>query len=268
MKNKISLLTIIVILFTIIIPGYTFAGEEIKVKINDELITFDTALNTENGRILVPVDFFEKLGAEINWDTDANKVFIDDKYTTIELVINKKTAYVNRKYDFSGIPEEVELDSTPKIINDTIVVPLRFVAESLGLKVDWDNKSRTAIVHSVGDIIPVETPASYTVENPENIRDDNELHNWYEKNRKIEGIYFKVTDSGTYVLVSAGEKPTGGYSIKIESATMVSPGCLYITAKVISPSPDMIVTQALTYPSVLLKFETKEIEKVLGDIPA
>lgn len=62
------------------------------------------------------------------------------------------------------------------------------------------------------------------------------------------------TDEDIYLLVSSGEKPTGGYHIALESVRLEN-SRLEITVSESSPGKDEIVTQALTYPRLLLKLE-------------
>jgi len=63
-----------------------------------------------------------------------------------------------------------------------------------------------------------------------------------------------VVESGgaTYVLLSAGEKPTGGYSIEVQNVTE-SAGRIQIHAKVNEPAAGMSVIQMITYPTVIIK---------------
>lgn len=56
----------------------------------------------------------------------------------IVLQINNKTAYVDDK--------PVELDVAPKIENNRTLVPLRFVAENLGCKVEWNQNTKTITI--------------------------------------------------------------------------------------------------------------------------
>ena len=65
-----------------------------------------------------------------------------------------------------------------------------------------------------------------------------------------------------YVLTSDGEKPTGGYSLEIKSITKTEPNSAYIYAVLNSPGKDDIVTQALTYPSVIVRFAKGDIQQV------
>ncbi|WP_189576621.1 protease complex subunit PrcB family protein [Marinobacter zhanjiangensis] len=53
------------------------------------------------------------------------------------------------------------------------------------------------------------------------------------------------------LLVAAGRKPTGGYGVVLEDSRL-NDGELRISVEVRSPSPDQMVTQALTSPCALL----------------
>ena len=90
----------------------------------------------EAGRTLVPFRFIgESLGAAIDFTLHPQTRLVDTvsyalENDTIILTIGSKTAQVN------GQP--VPLDVAPKIIQGTTVVPLRFIAENLGCKVEWE----------------------------------------------------------------------------------------------------------------------------------
>jgi hypothetical protein len=158
------------------------------------------------------------------------------------------------------------MDVAPFSENGIVYIPLRFAAEGLGAYVDWNGLNKSVLITTNEDpvIIPVEAPVEYKEVNPEDIPDD--LAKWVEANRKTPGIRFKNVENKTYIQICAGEKPTGGFSIKLESVTMVAPGSVYLTAQVISPPPDMMVTQALTYPYILIVIEDEEIYVVDGTI--
>lgn len=266
-KGLRLLLSLLLVGAFIMTPVRAFAVPELKVKINEEILLTEQPLILEGGRTLVPLKgVFEKLNADVRYEKELNKVFIEDKYTTVELTVGDKNALVHKKYDFSGIPMKVTLDVPPKQVGEIVYVPLRFVAESLGAIVSWDGKNFMAVVETEGDIIPVETSADYIIVHEADIQDNADLTQWYEENYQTKGIFSYKTEKDTYVLVSAGVKPTGGYGIEIESATMVNPGSLYMTVKVTKPDPDDFVTMALTYPRLLLKLENQVIEVVDGDI--
>jgi len=269
MKKRllISVALTLVLMFTAVFSAAASAKVKATVKVDGEVITLEKDLFGENGRIQVPLNgVFEKLNAKASWDEKTDKIIIEDNYTQIELVIGDKTATILRKYDFSGIPEKVNLDVAPMKINGTVYVPVRFIAESLGAKVGWESKTKTVVIDTEYDVIPVEKPAAYEVLTYEDIKDSKELTSWYDANFEKEGIYFKTVGNTTYVLVASGEKSTGGYTIEVDSATIVSPGYAYITAKVTSPAPDADVITVITYPHVLLKIVDEGIKNVDGEI--
>lgn len=95
----------------------------------------------EDGRTLVPVRaIFESMGAKVDWDGKTKTVIGKTENKIIKLVIGNKIALVNGK--------KVELDVPAKIIDGSTLVPARFVAESLGAKVDWDNNTKSVLVNS------------------------------------------------------------------------------------------------------------------------
>jgi ligand-binding sensor domain-containing protein len=95
-------------------------------------------------RTVVPIRaIVEALGGTISWDGTERKVTINFKTTAIELWIDNSQAKVN------GTMVYIDPDNhsvKPIIINDRTMLPLRFVAESLGCEVGWDNDTRTITI--------------------------------------------------------------------------------------------------------------------------
>ena len=75
--------------------------------------------------------------------------------TMIVLTINDKTAVVNG--------EAVKNDVAPLIVNFRTYTPARFVAESLGAKVVWDEKTRTVTItkDDVKIILTIDSTTAY-----------------------------------------------------------------------------------------------------------
>jgi hypothetical protein len=91
------------------------------------------------------------------------KATIRATYTsgTTEIVLNleSNTAYVNGA--------EVTIDVAPTTINSRTIVPLRFITETLGLKVDWDDETDTIEIGDDTEETTTETPATdATTETP------------------------------------------------------------------------------------------------------
>ena len=95
----------------------------------------DTSPFIISGRTFVPIRFVsESLGGTVLWDGEERKVTIILNGETIEMWIGKNYAYVNGQ---SELIDSKNPDITPFIKDDRTFVPLRFVSESLGMKVIW-----------------------------------------------------------------------------------------------------------------------------------
>jgi hypothetical protein len=93
---------------------------------------------------------------------------------------------------------------------------------------------------------------------------DNYLISWYQENYKEEGVYSFDTDEYKYILLAAGEKPTGGYSIEITSIEGTEES-IVVNGKVNVPEKDEMVITAITYPNVLVRIESDSRPVSLGD---
>lgn len=263
MKNKILYTGLIMSLMLTLIPISSYAKTDVAIKINGEAVATSIPLLMENDRILVPANgIFEKLGAEVKWDKENKKVMIEDRYTLVELNIDNRLALVHKKYDFTGIPMEVMLEVAPRIINNVVYVPLRFVTESLDSTVKWDNDNNTARIETKKDSGSI----SYSTLALSDISGNETLTKWYNDNKVTKGVHYTKVGDSLYVLVSAGVKNTGGYSVKITGVISNKPDEVYIIACVENPLSDSMVTQVITYPAELIKIDNAEIKHAGGMI--
>ncbi len=98
----------------------------------------------QNSRTLLPARFVtEPLGGFVTWDGNEKKVVCTLSDKTVEFWIDKPTAKVNG--------QEVQIDPdnpdvVPTIINDRTMVPMRFLAESLGCEVEWIAETKTVTI--------------------------------------------------------------------------------------------------------------------------
>ncbi|ASS76382.1 hypothetical protein CIG75_16425 [Tumebacillus algifaecis] len=66
------------------------------------------------------------------------------------------------------------------------------------------------------------------------------------------GFQVVHSEAATYVIVSGGERPTGGYSIEPTSVVQAN-GQIEIQVELIRPDPEMMHLQAFTYPQLILR---------------
>ncbi|HHX17662.1 MAG TPA: copper amine oxidase [Clostridium sp.] len=141
MKRFVFVVAIIVVFFSIFNIFEVYGNEDIKVSVNDTLITFDVNPVIINGRTMVAVrSIFENLDAQVKWFEETKTVLILKEDVRIYLIIDSKNAYVNEKL--------VKLDVPAAIVNGRTLVPIRFISETLGGKVSWDPGSRTVEINT------------------------------------------------------------------------------------------------------------------------
>ena len=107
------------------------AADKIWVRLNGEILGFDVAPVTENDRTLVPMRFLlEKLGGTVSWDEESRIAGVSRGQDQIYFAIDDNTAWVNG--------EAVPLDVPARQISSRTMIPLRFLSETLGYQVTWD----------------------------------------------------------------------------------------------------------------------------------
>ncbi|MBQ7718169.1 MAG: InlB B-repeat-containing protein, partial [Clostridia bacterium] len=110
-----------------------------EAKVWNESKSNDVAPIIRNDRTMLPARFVtENLGATVEWIGEEQKVLITKDDMKIEIYIDSDKAYVNG--------EEVILDSPAFIENDRTYTPVRFIAETLGVTVDWDEETQQVII--------------------------------------------------------------------------------------------------------------------------
>ena len=107
--------------------------------------TMDTAPMIFGGRTLLPIRYVsEPLGAAVSWDATLDQVTVQLGDKHIALWINNGTARVNGA-ETPIDPANPEV--TPIIIPPgRTMLPLRFIAENLGCRVEWNAELREAMV--------------------------------------------------------------------------------------------------------------------------
>jgi len=81
---------------------------------------------------------------------------------------------------------------------------------------------------------------------------------WVEDSRTMFLAQSKKVDNMLYLLVTYGEKPTGGFAVEI-GEVVVADGKIIVPVNFRKPGPDEMVTQALTYPYDLKVMEALDL---------
>ena len=113
-----------------------------------------------NNFTLVPArEVFEAMGATVEWKKDLEQVYVKYNDKLVVIPIGSTKAYVNG--------QATTMQTAAKIINNKTMIPLRFVATSLGMQVSWDTKTRVADIDtgniSSGDVVEATEETTTTV---------------------------------------------------------------------------------------------------------
>jgi len=112
---------------TIVVDGYSVQTDVPPVVID--------------GHVLVPLrGVFERFGAHVDYDAADNAAIAQRGGTTVKVVVDDPVGWVNGA--------RVALETPPREIAGRVEVPLRFVAQALGVSVDYDASSNEVVIVS------------------------------------------------------------------------------------------------------------------------
>lgn len=143
---KFPAICLFLLVCLLLIPTTAFgadASKPIKLFMNEKLLeSVDVQPRIINGTTIVPARIIaEQIGAKVSWDEATSKVTIVKDKINIQLIINNGTALINGKKE--------TLEVSPKLENNTTMLPLRFIGEELGIEFKWDGA--TSSVHMFND---------------------------------------------------------------------------------------------------------------------
>ena len=119
--------------------GRITSGDGISVSVNGIPIIFDVPPIAISGTTMLPVRLaLEPLGAKFIWNGERQTVTINARGKTIVLTINSDIAYVDDVAKTMAQPAMA--------IDGRTLIPIRFVAETLGYDVNWDGNTQTVII--------------------------------------------------------------------------------------------------------------------------
>lgn len=90
-------------------------------------------------RTLAPVRALgEALGASVSWDGKSRAVRLEKGSIRIRMVVGQAVAEING--------QSLNLETPPAIVDERSYAPVRFIGESLGYVVEWDENQRRVII--------------------------------------------------------------------------------------------------------------------------
>lgn len=161
-KKILSILFVFSIVLSLGITAFADSALTITLQIDNPYMTvngttkeIDPGIGTmpviQNSRTLLPVRaVVEEMNGEVAWNGDTREVTLTRGGNKILLTIDNTAAYLNGTAN--------TLDCAPVIMNGRTMLPIRFIAESFGFTVGWDENTRTVTLTEQG----TKTETSYS----------------------------------------------------------------------------------------------------------
>lgn len=203
------------------------------MSVNGEQREIDAGIGTApiivNDRTLVPIRaIIEAFGGTVGWNEVTQTVTLKMNSDTVELGINSVVAYHNGTASI--------LDTAPIILNNRTLLPIRYIAESFKLSVDWNGDTSTVTItgssadtnsFSVSDLPPYSGIPYVTVNNNVPFFTSDEITSisfeYYSELDYLGRCGVCVASTGTDIMPTGEResigsvKPTAWHSIKYDN---------------------------------------------------
>lgn len=182
MKRLLSLILAMTLVFSVtgMLSGFA-AARQISVMVLDEPTELTADPIEIDGTVLVPLrSLCEALECTVEWDFRTETAYVRQGENTLELREGEANAVFNS--EASPMPAPVQK------IDGLLYVPVRYLAETLGFAVTWNEAARTVEIGAPGSDLPADIGNIYRVVGvtasehdgnvPENVLDRNYATRW------------------------------------------------------------------------------------------
>jgi len=205
-----------------------------------------------NGHETAPItSIANAIGAKVDYNSRTGKVTILFNNTTIEMQVDAKVALVN------GVQKTMPVPVTGN--PGTVFVPVRFVAEALGLEATINKGGKVKIKFEGNDYPNNPQATTFSSLGSAALRfvpcpDTPYVYLGVAKNTLIN--LQGVDQDKPVLVVSRGMVNTGGHDIKVKETKVIN-GSLEILVELINPPAGSMNTQVINYPYEVIYFNDK-----------
>ena len=183
-------------------------NDDISVEINGTHLEMSQSHKIIENSTLVPLrDISDALDIAIDWNEDAKTISVYGQDTTYLLEIDNRTVLSENGTS--------TLNTAPRIIENKTFVPLRFIAESMGADVVWNDTSKTVSITTNKDVEKIELTLGnkkvYTGESISKLKKDFGEPNRIEKSIHNLNWYIYNHDYTQFIMVAVKDNMVVGY---------------------------------------------------------
>ncbi|MFY3791590.1 stalk domain-containing protein [Ureibacillus sp. MALMAid1270] len=147
--KKIQQIIPFFMVFFIILVFYPFTTAQAvyaSVYVDGELVDYDVEPRIESNRTLVPIrKTAEMLGYKVVWDQKTKTVNLYNGSNNMILYVDKLDYTLNGK--------KLKTDVKTKVYNGRTLIPLRMVVDFFDQKIQWDQKTRSVLISTTGEVV-------------------------------------------------------------------------------------------------------------------
>ncbi|XID95288.1 copper amine oxidase N-terminal domain-containing protein [Paenibacillaceae bacterium WGS1546] len=124
---------------TLILAVPAFAAPGFATQMIDENTVLIDYGRVENNRLLIPLrEVARNMGAAVEWNQNEKSIRITKGDTDMRMTIDSKIVHMGQS--------DIELDVASRVYHSTTFVPLRFVSQTLGANVSWNQIAQEATI--------------------------------------------------------------------------------------------------------------------------
>lgn len=117
---------------------------DMRLFIDNQPVGTNIGFLVQNNSLLVPLDTVELLGATYEWNPEMWQIVIKTES-------RKLTMYL-ANYNCANGTKLEKMPAQPTLYNGTVMIPIRFVAETLGATVAWNGRKNSVFISTTGEI--------------------------------------------------------------------------------------------------------------------
>lgn len=164
---------------------------DVNINIDGKILKTDFKAYNVNGRTFIPIrEVTENLGATVSWDNKLKSATVNYGDKNLVLQIDSDVVYSD------GKKQKIDKNSVPRFANysqprkeSKTMVPIRFISETLGYDVDWDQKTSTVFINTIKvDKIDADVDQKELVKDSKPVKESygNKKDEFISKNEKKE----------------------------------------------------------------------------------
>ncbi|MGA9638428.1 protease complex subunit PrcB family protein [Flavobacterium sp.] len=133
-----------------------------------------------------------------------------------------------------------------------IYIIFSFVLASCGA-----SSTKTVAAHPLYEVLTQKSDGGANINFYEILTEPNEIKMLQNDSFLKNKISTIDVQKSNFIILNLGEQPSSGYSIGVENVEQVGDS-IYVKVKKVSPEPDVMVTQSITYPYCVVKINSKK----------